>query len=85
MGLRPDELHALTMADFTLMYLAYLEAEERKAERSRRIVEAIVNCAGFGAKKWVSKEELWPLNMDDRDRNQPIVNRQMAYRLLDGF
>lgn len=85
MGLKPYDLHTLTIKDFALMHLAYLEAEEKKSERARRIVEAVVNCAGFGSGKYISKEQLWPLNIDERREKQPIVNKGMAIRLLNSF
>lgn len=85
MGLKPNDLHTLTIGDFALMHLAFLKKEERKDIRARRIVEAIVNYSGFGREKFIPGSDVWPLTVDTEDQHQYVVNIKMALELLEGF
>lgn len=90
MGLKPDEVKALTFAEFNIMYAAYRKRNEKEWDIARRTWGYIMVYGGLGLKDKNPKirpEDLYQLPFTDAKNNtvRKITTLEQARELLNGF
>lgn len=85
MGLKPDEVNALTLREFAQMQAGYLRREEKITNLARNLMATVINFGGLGTKTPVTAATIWPLNLDKEDQKRMITTLQQAMDLLKEF
>lgn len=85
MGLRPLEVEACTLRDFSLMMTGYQRREEREWDRTRHIMAFILNFSGWGAKEFQHPKDIYPLGIDRENEKRRITTLKQAWALLNEF
>lgn len=76
---------AVTLSQLQLIVTGFQRREDREWRRTREIVGAVVNYAGWGAKDFIPASNLIPLYSDKEDTKQPIRTLKQAIQLLKEF
>lgn len=90
MGLKPDEVKALTFQEFNLMWTGYAKRQENDWNIARHTWAYIISFAGNGLKKDAKvpkPTELWHLPHTDfiEDTVVKIRTKQQALQLINTF
>jgi hypothetical protein len=85
MGLKPNEVKALTLGEFNLMLTGYQRRQDIENNRTRQVMAFILNYSGMGAKEYHAAESLWPLAIDKENEKRMITSLKMAKELLKEF
>ena len=85
MGLKPIEVEACTLRDFSLMYTGYKRRQDREWDRTRHVMAFIMNFSGWGAKDFQDPKTIWPLDFDNENEARKITTLKQALALLKEF